>query len=152
MKRPDTPGDFLLPEEQQQILAAIRTAEAACSAEIRLCIEKSLPLLNGDPYKRARTLFAQLGMHKTQAHNGVLFYLATRNRKFAVLGDEDLHRRVGDGFWQAVIRSMEAEFGQDRFAEGLCTGITQVGTRLAEYYPHQAGDTNELDDRISFGE
>ncbi|MCA9787021.1 MAG: TPM domain-containing protein [Calditrichaeota bacterium] len=150
MGRRLTASGFLSQEEQDRIKAAIAATEAACSAEVRLCLETALPKETQDPELRARQVFEQLGMHATEAHNGVLFYLAVKSRRFAVLGDEDLHRRVGEGFWQDVIAGMTGHFREDRFGDGLCAGIAQVGERLAEYYPHRPDDRNELSDEIDF--
>lgn len=152
MARSTNHREFLSRDEQDQVLAAIREAEAACSAEVRLCIEAGLPLGTRDPQTRARQLFGRMGMHHTEQRNGVLFYLAVKQRRFAVLGDENLHTRVGDGFWQAVVGEMTGHFTEDRFGAGLCAGIRQVGRRLAEYYPRQANDANELSDSIAYPE
>lgn len=152
-KRSDRPRVFLRPEEKAAVLLAIRAAEQGSSAEIRLHLERDVPgkaPIAGDPYARARALFAAMGMHATQERNGVLFYLATRSRRFAVLGDEALHAQVGEAFWQEVAALMAAHFAEDRFGEGLAAGIARVGERLAAHFPHRADDVNELPDQISF--
>lgn len=153
-KRSDRPSSFLRPDERDVVLAAIRAAEGCTSAEIRLHIERDLPAKApacGDPYARARALFAAMGMHATEARNGVLFYLATRTHRFAVLGDEALHARVGDTFWQEVAALMASHFAEDRFGDGLSAGIARVGEQLAVHFPCRADDVNELADDISFG-
>ena len=38
--------------------------------------------------------FETLAMHKTELRNGVLFYLATDDRKFAILGDGGINAAV----------------------------------------------------------
>lgn len=154
-KRSDLPRNFLRPDEREAVLAAIRTAEGRSSAEIRLHMERDLPdkpPASGDPYERARVLFAAMGMHATEARNGVLFYLATRTHRFAVLGDEALHTRVGEAFWQDVVALMARHFAEDRFGDGLSAGIARVGEQLAEHFPRKTDDVNELADDISFGE
>lgn len=154
-KRSDRPRNFLRPEEREAVLAAIRAAELRTSGEIRLHMERDLPAkppAAGDPYARARALFAAMGMHATEARNGVLVYLATRTRRFAVLGDESLHAQVGEAFWQEVATLMADHFAEDRFGEGLAAGIARVGERLAEHFPHRADDVNELPDDISFSD
>jgi uncharacterized membrane protein len=153
-KRSDRPRSFLTTAERESVLAAIRAAERRTSGEIRLHMERDLsakPPVAGDPYARARALFAGMGMHATEARNGVLFYLATRTRRFAVLGDEALHTQVGEAFWQEVAAQMAGHFAEDRFGDGLAAGIARVGERLAEHFPHRADDVNELADDISFG-
>ncbi len=153
-RRSDDPRKFFSPEEQQRLVAAIAAAERRTSGEIRVHVERTVPdapPASGDPYARARQVFAELGMHRTAERNGVLVYLATRSRRFAVVGDEELHRRVGDGFWRDVVDLMAAAFREGRFAEGLEQGIALIGEKLREHFPHRDDDVNELSDEISFG-
>jgi len=77
-------SDFLNKDQKTLVENAIREAELNTSGEIRVHIETEI---KGDVLDRAAYLFEYLGMHKTEQRNGVLFYLATKNRKFAILGD-----------------------------------------------------------------
>ena len=52
----------------------------------------------------------------------MLIYLATDNRKFAILGDEGIHRVVPENYWEDVKDKMQAEFQKGRFLEGICLG------------------------------
>lgn len=151
--RSDIPRKFLSAAEQELLREAIAAAEKRTSGEIRLHIERDVPAkapVNGDAYLRAREILAALEMHETAERNGVLVYLATRSRKFALLGDEELHRRVGTEFWSDVRDVMAARFQEDRFVEGLSEGIALVGEKLRAHYPRRADDVNELPDEISY--
>jgi hypothetical protein len=70
----------------------------------------------------ARQRFVRLGMAQTAARNGVLFYLATEDGRFAVFGDEGIHQRVGDPFWQALRDRMAERFRRGEFVLGLTEG------------------------------
>ena len=135
--------------EEAQILEAIRSAERATSGEIRVHVESRCP---GDPMEVARQRFLRLGMANTAARNGVLFYLATRDGRFAVFGDEGIHQCVGDPFWQELRDSMAERFRSDAFARGLEEAIAAVGAHLAAAFPRSADDRNELPDAISWEE
>lgn len=151
--RSDIPRKFLSEAEQEQLRAAVAAAEKRTSGEIRLHLERDVPAkapVNGDAYLRAREVFAGLKMHETAERNGVLVYLATRSRRFAVLGDEQLHQRVGEAFWNDVRDLLAARFREDRFLEGLCEGIALVGEKLRAHFPHRTDDLNELPDEISY--
>jgi uncharacterized membrane protein len=89
-------------------------------------------------------------MHKTDLRNGVLFFLAVKDRKFAILGDAGINAAVPDNFWDEVKETVLAEFKQERFAEGLEKGILMAGEKLKEFFPYQSDDVNELPDDISF--
>ena len=152
-KRSDVPRRFFTKDEQKTIVDAIGAAETRTSGEIRFHVERDVPSkapVEGDPYKRARDIFSKLGMHRTEARNGVLVYMAVRSRRFAVVGDEELHRRVGDDFWLDVVGLMTEHFRQDLFGEGVAAGITLIGEKLSEHFPYQDDDVNELSDEISF--
>lgn len=149
MTRRARAGRFFDAAEEARILEAIRKAERATSGEIRVHVESSCP---GDPMEAARERFARLGMAATAGRNGVLFYLATQEGRFAVFGDEGIHREVGDPFWQTLRDRMAERFREDAFALGLEEAIAAVGAHLARAFPLSAGDRNELPDAISWEE
>jgi uncharacterized membrane protein len=138
---------FFDAEEEAHILEAIRSAERATSGEIRVHVESHCP---GDPMEVARNRFARLGMAGTAKRNGVLFYLATQDGKFAVFGDEGIHQKVGDPFWQELRDRMAARFREDAFVPGLTEAIAAVGAHLAAGFPLEQDDRNELPDSISW--
>ena len=154
-QRSDIPRRFFAKAEQQLIVDAIAAAELQTSGEIRFHLERDVPAkapVDGDPYLQARRIFDKLGMHQTAARNGVLVYMAVRSRKFAVVGDEELHTRVGDDFWTDVVETMAGHFAKDRFAEGIEAGVGLIGEKLREHFPYQDDDVNELPDEISYGD
>ncbi len=141
---------FFSTEEKDRIINAIREAENKTSGEIRVHMEDHCP--GGDPLLRALALFKKLGMHKTDLRNGVLFYLAVKDRKFAILADEGINQVVTEGYWDQIKSVMEAHFKEGRFLEGLVQGITMAGEQLKKAFPVSKDDINELPDEISFNE
>ncbi|MBL4675643.1 MAG: TPM domain-containing protein [Mucilaginibacter sp.] len=134
-------------EEQQRIQKAVADAERQTSGEIRVCIEKTC---SDEPLDRAVRYFAQLEMHKTRLRNGVLIYVATVDRKFAIIGDAGINKVVPEDFWDTTKEDMLRQFKFGNLVEGIVTGITKAGEQLKQYFPHQAGDRNELSDDIAF--
>lgn len=141
--------DFFSKEEQLAIKQAIAEAELNTSGEIRIHIENKCP---NDVMDRAAFLFAKLEMHKTQARNGVLFYLAIHDHKFAILGDAGINAKVSDTFWDHTKEEILGSFKQGEFAIGLAEGIKMAGQQLKSHFPYQENDVNELSDDISFGD
>lgn len=133
-------------EEQQRIQKAIEEAEKATSGEIRICIEKKC---SEDVLDRAAKYFYQLNMDKTKLRNGVLIYLATVDRKFAIIGDAGINRVVPADFWDATKESMLAEFKYGNLAEGIITGVSMAGQQLKKFFPFTDGDSNELPNDIA---
>ena len=131
---------------------AVRQAEAATSAEIRVHLERRvhhLPLRRPDALRRARRVFAHLGMHLTAERHGVLIYLAVEDRKLAIVGDEGIHRHVGDAYWETVRDLMIARLREGRALEAVVAGVAEVGRVLARHFPRRPDDDNELSDQIS---
>jgi uncharacterized membrane protein len=105
-----------------------------------------------DVLDHAAYLFGRLGMHKTEKRNGVLFYLAIDDHKFAILGDAGINAVTQEDFWDNIKEKMLAAFSEQKFCDGLETGIRMAGEQLKEHFPWQKDDVNELPDDISFGD
>ena len=138
---------FFTKEEQQKIVAAIKEAELDTSGEIRVHIENHC---KEEALERAAELFYGLKMDRTAARNGILFYLAVKDHKFAIIGDEGINKNVEHDFWNDIKDEMISKFKENKFAEGLIADILKCGKKLKEYFPHQSDDVNELSDEISF--
>jgi uncharacterized membrane protein len=134
--------------EQQQVLASIAAAEATTSGELRVHLEASCLI---DPVARAVDLFYELGMQATKQRNGVLIYVAYESKNLAIIGDQGINNLVPADFWDSVRDIMVSNFKTGRISEGLCAAIAEAGTQLAQYFPPQANDQNELPNQISFG-
>ena len=140
--------DFFSTWEQNQIKTAIEKAELDTSGEIRVHVEN---LCKGDVLDKAAFVFKQLGMEKTELRNGVLIYLAIKDRKFAIIGDLGINSVVPEGFWDNIKKEMLVSFQKNEFCTGLCNAIEAVGEHLKKYFPYKKDDVNELKDDISFG-
>jgi len=138
---------FFNDDEKRLIVNAIRTAEADTSGEIRVHVSEHCPAgeLNAAAY-----WFGRLKMHRTQFRNGVLFYMAIKDRRFAVIGDTGINSCVADDFWNNIRTYVNEKFTEGRFAEGLAGGIKMAGRQLKDFFPRLHDDTNELPDNISF--
>jgi uncharacterized membrane protein len=140
-------SSFFTKEQQAHILASVREAEMATSGEIRVHIETSC---HEDVLDRAAWVFKKLKMHKTVERNGVLFYLAVSDRKFAIIGDAGINAKVPAGFWDEISLLLQKQFKEKKFAEGLSEGIVLAGKQLKTHFPYSKDDVNELSDEISF--
>ncbi len=139
---------FFDSEQQEMISKAIRNAENQTSGEIRVHLERKC---EGNVLDRAARVFADLEMHKTNLRNGVLFYLAYEDRKFAILGDAGINSAVAEGFWDQITVRMQQKFRAGHFLEGLIEGVEMAGHQLNSNFPRSADDINELSDKVSFG-
>ncbi len=139
--------DFFSGEQRDDIKQAIMNAELDTSGEIRVHIDSKC---KGEVMDRAYEVFKKLKMHDTGLRNGVLFYLAVKNRKFAIIGDKGINEIVPEDFWEELKSDMLDAFREENFTDGLIDGITRTGTHLKQHFPYQTDDVNELPDEISF--
>jgi len=143
------PENFLPEEDKLLITNAIKDAEINTSGEIRVHLETKC---KEDVLDRAAYIFEKLKIHETKLRNGVLFYLAVEDRKFAILGDAGINQVTSDDFWDNIKAETLALFREGDFSKGLVRGIQMTGEALKSYFPYQRDDVNELSDEISFGE
>jgi uncharacterized membrane protein len=139
--------DFFSKSEEMQITQAIREAESNTSGEIRVHIENNCKV---EALDRAARVFDLLKMQKTALRNGVLFYLAIKDKKFAIIGDAGINSKVSENFWDEIKEMMLKHFTNGEYALGLSQGILRAGEQLKRYFKHQDDDVNELTDEISY--
>lgn len=141
---------FFTDQQQHRLLEAIQWAEQKTSGEVRLFIESRCRFV--DPMDRAVELFLELGMQNTKDRNATLIYLAVKDHQAAILGDEGIHKKVGQQYWEEEVKKMMLYFKQEDLAEGIYECIRDIGTALHLHFPYdRETDKNELPDEILFG-
>ena len=82
--------------------------------------------------------------------NGVLIYLATVDRKFAIIGDAGINKMVPVDFWDTTKNEMLEQFKQGNLIEGIVIGITRAGEKLGTFFPCATDDVNEISNDVAF--
>ena len=139
---------FLAAIDEERIVAAIRSAESRSRGEIRVHVAQGLV---SDPRRAAEADFVRLGMAATAERNGVLILVAPESQSFAVIGDEGIHAKLPEGFWDGLAASLREDFRASRFSDGIVSVVTRVGDELQRHFPRRPGeeDKNELPDAVS---
>ena len=137
---------FIRELEHDRIVGAIKGAEAKTSGQIRIFLQRGR--FEEDALERAQKKFFQLGMQKTRERNAILIFVAPRAQKFAVIGDEGVHQKCGEAFWQDLVARMRGHFLREDFTAALVEAIESSGELLARYFPKTTESTNELPDEI----
>ncbi|MBM3416767.1 MAG: TPM domain-containing protein [Bacteroidetes bacterium] len=141
---------FFTKEEQQQIVVAIRHAERLTSGEVRVFVESKCTYL--DALDRATELFFKLQMDETEDRNGVLVYVAVKDKQLAIFGDRGIHQKVGSAWWEKEVEKMIQDIYRNNISAGICDIVSDIGKALQAYFPFDKGtDRNELPDEIVFG-
>ena len=142
--------EFFSEEEKQQLVAAIQQAEKRTSGEVRIFVESRCRFV--DAVDRAKELFLQLGMEKTKERNATLIYIAFEDHQLAILGDEGIHQKVGQEYWNKEVAKIIHEFRSEHILDGICQVVYDIGEALQQFFPYDnETDKNELPDDIIFG-
>lgn len=144
------PREFFTEAEKSAIQAAIQAAEQRTSGEVRLFVESKCHFV--DALDRAKEMFTQLKMEQTAERNATLVYIAVDDRQAAVFGDEGIHQKVGQQYWEDEIQKMLLYFQKEHLVDGIIQCIKDIGDALHYYFPYDRDtDKNELPDDIVFG-
>jgi uncharacterized membrane protein len=142
--------NILTNEEMTEIAAVISEVEKETIGEIRVSIQKTRSFKNRKltMYDLAVNNFYKLGMEKTKDKTGVLIYLLISDKKFQIIGDEGINKKVSKEFWDILAMKMAEYFRNNKFVEGICHAVREVGGILKKEFPMKAGDTNELSNEV----
>lgn len=135
------------PEEEKQIIAAIKAVERHCTAEVHVHLSGKIRKgLKED----AIVVFKKLKLHKTTHRNGVLFYIVPSHRQFYILGDVGIYQKVEQQFWNELSATMQNRISDGGLVNGILSGIELAGAKLIEFFPATGkSNPNELKDEIS---
>lgn len=141
---------FFTEEQNQRIVQTVQQAERQTSGEVRVYVESKCRFV--DALDRAEEIFFQLQMDKTALHNGVLVYVAVKDKQVAVYADEGIHAKTGREYWLSTVSAMLQHFRQEHVINGICSAVQKIGEALQHHFPYDAAtDKNELPDDIVFG-
>ena len=139
---------FMTEADLEAVRRAITEAEGGTAAEIRVHLDHRCA---DDPIARAKAVFERLGMHRTSGRHGVLIYVGIAHRKLAIIGDQGIHERVGETYWQGLVTDALAHFRDERPRDGLMHAVAELGAALHRHFPRAPDDRNELSDEVSIG-
>ncbi len=138
-------------DERKKIAETIAEVERKTNGEIRVGIrkrrawnERKLSL-----HRFALKSFFELGMDKTRHKSGVLLFFSMSERSFQIIADEGIHKKVGDGYWDELAKSMTTHFKEKRFCDGICEFVKEIGKKLEQEFPRSAGEANELPNDVA---
>jgi len=132
----------------RRVEQAIAESERSHQGELRLVVEANLPLAgllrDQSSRQRAVELFGELGVWDTEHNCGVLIYLQMLDRRVEIVADRGIHCRVGDAFWSAACRRLEASFREGKYEAGTLRALDEVTAALTEHFPATVDNPDEL--------
>jgi uncharacterized membrane protein len=122
---------FLTPIERQQIDAGLATARRHAAAPIGLVIEDRPAR---DAVGRAQELFRAWDLPEAERQRAVLVYACTANRRFAVVGGDEIRRLAPPAFWESLHHDLTRHFEERRYCDGLFKAVANVAIQLQRHF------------------
>jgi len=94
--------------------------------------------------ERALRHFTEAGVYKTREHTGILIFISHLERRIELLADSGIAAKIQQETWDEVVGHIIAGIRAGKLADHLVDAIDRCGTILAEHFPIQPDDVNEL--------
>ena len=102
----------------------------------------------GRAHENALKQFLARNVHLTAERTGVLIFVSLAERYAEIVADAGIDAKVPQDMWDSIVAGLVDDARNGRLADGFVTAVTAVGALLAEHFPIQPGDVNELDDHL----
>jgi uncharacterized membrane protein len=128
---------MLKKEELKKISNLIHDIEQKTTGEIKVTLLKRKHFFQRKKsvFDLAVREFHRLKMDQKDHHKGVLIYILEKNREFQILGDEGVHKKISQDEWDKMAKKMSEHFKNEKYFDGICEGIRDVGDKLSKAFP-----------------
>lgn len=140
-------SNFLTDIQMASLVEAIQTAEDHSTGEIRIHIDSNS---DGNNAEIAFEVFKTLCKDKTAARNAVLFHINFEQHYLTIIGDQGIHEKVHQNFWDKMHDQITIEFANGNYYDGLKNAVLETGLELKKYFPISGENPNELPNEITF--
>lgn len=96
----------------------------------------------------AHAQFYVQGVQLTAHHSGVLLFVSLAERYVEIVADKGIHERIGEDHWKGIIGGFVTEVSRGRVIDGFVTAIGACGAAMAEHYPPDPAEVNQLSDGL----
>ena len=140
-------NSFLTDYQMASLVEAIQTAENHSRGEIKIHIDSTT---EGNNAEIAFEVFKTLCKDKTVDKTAVLFHVNFEQHYLTIIGDEGIHKKVHQSFWDKMHDEITTSFSKSKYFEGLKNAILETGVELKKYFPIVGENPNELSNEITF--
>ncbi|MBX7197812.1 MAG: TPM domain-containing protein [Rhodospirillaceae bacterium] len=85
---------------------------------------------------------------RTAKANGILIFVALKERHVEVVPDAGFASKVGDGAWDTVVAAMVASLRKGEVTEAVVAGVGACARIAAPVFPYDAADRDEIADAV----
>ncbi|WP_226063123.1 TPM domain-containing protein [Kaistella polysaccharea] len=140
-------NSFLTDYQMASLVEAIKTAEDHSTGEIRIHIDSQT---EGNNAEIAFQVFKTLCEGQTEERNAVLFHVNFEQQYLTIIGDEGIHKKVHQNFWDKIHDQITREFSRGNYHDGLRNAVLETGLELKKHFPISGENPNELSNEITF--
>jgi putative membrane protein len=99
-------------------------------------------------HRAAMEQFMIRGMARKQNRAGVLIFVSLAEHYARIVADDGIASKVHQSVWQDAIDALLERAGAGEIVEGFVIAVEKCGRVLAEHFPPESDDKDELPDRI----
>ncbi len=99
-------------------------------------------------HQRAIEAFFKNNLHTTQFRTGILIMISLLEKRVEILADSGINEKVKKKQWKGTVEVLSARIRKGEIVDGMVQAISECGILLAEHFPIQEGDVNELSDSL----
>jgi uncharacterized membrane protein len=122
--------------DKPRLIAALAGAERNTAGKVYVYVSHRLIT---DALGAARVRFHKLGLaSRHEQRPSVLIYIAPKTNKFAIIGDEAVHERCGDAYWQELAARLSLDLRAGDPTAALVNAIATLGKTLEQHFPRPA--------------
>jgi putative membrane protein len=97
---------------------------------------------------RSLAAFAAHGLHHTRGHTGILILISLLEHRVEVLADRGINEKVSPGTWDEIVQIVTTGLKSGSACNGFCKAIERCGEILAQNFPRQRDDRDELANKL----
>ena len=98
--------------------------------------------------RRAISLFKVGAERRTSGRTGIMIYLSMGERRAEIIGDEAITAVTNPETWGEAMTKLLVGIKAGHPADGIVAAIGEIGTVLAQHFPRDAADVNEIPDKL----
>jgi putative membrane protein len=97
-------------------------------------------------HEKAMEQFYARGLHLTAGRTGVMIFCALEEHFVDVIADEGIYTKVDKALWNDTVAVLLKNIKAGDLTTGFVEAVAACGTALAEHFPPDASNPNELPD------
>jgi putative membrane protein len=106
------------------------------------------PVKRARAHRRAVEQFLAQNLHTTAGRTGVLIFVSVAEHYAELIADRAVDAKAPDGAWRTIVDELTAKIGEGRAADGFVAAVAACGAILAEHFPPDSADRNELPNHL----